>query len=221
VRKEAERITKNCAASKGKSSMNITLDWITPNAEAIIEKKGRICWQSVAGENDEDGDLIHKLIMKGHTSVLEHGCASFTIDGMSRACSHQLVRHRLASYSQKSQRYVSEAQFEYIIPHTIEALGLDAVNNYVDQMRQIQDFYNYWKKLGVRGEDARFVLPNACTTEIGMTTNFREWRGIFELRCDRHAQWEIREMCCKILEILHHECPNVFGDLYDKYMKQV
>jgi thymidylate synthase (FAD) len=86
-------------------------------------------------------------------------------------------------------------------------------------MSIIQGMYEYWKSKGIKNEDARFVLPNACTTQIGMTTNFREWRSIFELRCDRHAQWEIREMCCKILEILYSNAPKVFEDQYNKFIK--
>jgi thymidylate synthase (FAD) len=138
---------------------------------------------------------------------------------MSRACSHQLVRHRLASYSQKSQRYVKESQFEYVIPPQIKNLGDDSIYDFKKQMSIIQGMYEYWKSKGIKNEDARFVLPNACTTQIGMTTNFREWRSIFELRCDRHAQWEIREMCCKILEILYSNAPKVFEDQYNKFIK--
>ena len=202
------------------NNMEIVLDSLTPDAESVIEKKGRICWDSEPGELYVKGNFIKSLIKKGHTSVLEHASAGFTIKGMSRSCSHQLVRHRLVSFSQRSQRYVNEAQFEFVIPPSIQALGQNEVNTFIGQMTTIQNMYNYWKQRGVKGEDARFVLPNACQTEIGITANFREWRTILDLRCDKHAQWEIRGMCCKILEILHHECPSVFEDLYNKYMKQ-
>ena len=200
--------------------MDITLDWITPDCEGQIEKKGRYCYDSTSGELYVKGNMIKSLIKNGHTSVLEHACASFTIDGMSRACSHQLVRHRLASYSQRSQRYVSEAQFEYVVPPSIKALGEKEELTYIEQMMQIQNMYNYWKQLGIKGEDARFTLPNACQTKIGMTTNFREWRSIFELRCTKHAQWEIRQMCLTILGMLYYHAPNVFGDLYNKFDKE-
>ena len=199
--------------------MEITLDWITPDCEEQIEKKGRYCYDSLPGELYVKGNMIKSLIKKGHDSVLEHACASFTIDGMSRACSHQLVRHRLASYSQRSQRYVSEAQYEYVVPPSIKALGEKEELSYIEQMMQIQNMYNYWKERGIKGEDARFVLPNACQTKIGMTTNFREWRSIFELRCDSHAQWEIRNMCLTILGILYNNAPNVFEDQYNKFIK--
>ena len=199
--------------------MEITLDWITPDCEEQIEKKGRYCYDSLPGELYVKGNMIKSLIKKGHDSVLEHACASFTIDGMSRDCSHQLVRHRLASYSQRSQRYVSEAQYEYVVPPSIKALGEKEELSYIEQMMQIQNMYNYWKERGIKGEDARFVLPNACQTKIGMTTNFREWRSIFELRCDSHAQWEIRNMCLTILGILYNNAPNVFEDQYNKFIK--
>lgn len=197
--------------------MNVQLNSITPNAEDLIELHGRKCWDSKPGELYVKGNLIKSMIKMGHTSQLEHGVASFTIEGISRACSHQLVRHRLASYSQRSQRYVNETQFEYVIPPSITALGQNEINTYIGQMTTIQNMYNYWKQLGVKGEDARFVLPNACQTVIGMTTNFREWRAIFELRCDKHAQWEIRDMCNRMLKTLAQECPNVFGDLATKF----
>lgn len=200
--------------------MKITLTKITTNAEKHIETCGRVCYQSVPSNNYKTGGLIKALIKSGHESVLEHAIATFNIDGISRACSHQLVRHRLASYSQKSQRYVKESQFEYVIPPEILKKESQIRNQYVLHMQQIQDMYNYWKEIGIKNEDARMVLPNACTTEIVMSTNFREWRKIIELRCDSHAQWEIRLLCNKILTILYNKCPNVFEDQYNKFIKK-
>ncbi len=197
--------------------MKITLLSITPKAEKHIETCARICYQSEPSENYKHGTLIKNLIKSGHNSVLEHAVASFKIEGISRACSHQLVRHRLLSISQKSQRYVKESQFEYIIPESIT--NNDQLELYKTQMTRIQHYYNFLKSIGISNEDARMILPNACTTELITTANFREWRHIIDVRCEKSAQWEIKEMSCKILEILYNECANVFEDLYNKYLK--
>lgn len=198
--------------------MKIELIRITENPEEIIEQAARTCYKSSFKNNPS---FIRNLIKSGHESVLEHASATFQISGVSRALTHQLARHRLASYSQQSQRYVKEDQFEYVIPPSVEDLiekkGGDFVAVYKNHMRQIQEMYNYWKKEGLKNEDARFLLPNACCTEIIMTANMREWRHIVNIRCDKNAQWEIRNMCLEILKILYLKTPNVFHDLYNKY----
>jgi thymidylate synthase (FAD) len=208
--------------------MNIELMSITPNAEQLIESAGRVCYQSTPTKDYVVGTLIRSLIKNGHDSCLEHGVATFKISEVSRGLTHQLVRHRLASYSQCSQRYVNEAGFEYVIPismHDLPAKNPDIpkdVCNYINEfkadMKTIQDMYDKWKKYGMKNEDARFVLPNACCTEIVMTANFREYRNIFRLRCDSHAQWEIRLMAKGMLSILNDKCHNVFQDLAEKYL---
>jgi thymidylate synthase (FAD) len=198
--------------------MKVELLSITPNAEELIENAGRVCYQSEPKEGYIVGNLIKSFIKSGHESVLEHACATFKISEVSRALTHQLVRHRLCSYSQQSQRYVSEKQFGYVIPDSIKSLGEKEINNFVGQMMQIQDMYNYWKKLGIKNEDARFVLPNCCHTEIIMTANMREWRSLFDVRCDSHAQWEIRLLCKEVLKQLYDKIPSVFEDMKDKFL---
>lgn len=198
--------------------MKIELLAITADAEKLIEEAGRTCYQSVAKENQKVGTLIKALIKSGHESVLEHASATFRIGEVSRALTHQLVRHRLCSYSQQSQRYVNEKQFGYVIPEAILNMEQCLINDFKKDMSIIQDMYDKWKLRGLKNEDARFVLPNACHTEIVMTANFREWRTIFKLRCDKHAQWEIRAMACEILKELDAQCPNVFGDLCETYV---
>ena len=198
--------------------MKIELLSITPNAELLIEEAGRTCYESQEKANGHPEILIHALIKSGHDSVLEHASASFRISGVSRALTHQLVRHRLCSFSQKSQRYVNELQFDYIIPPSIRKLGYGAVEDYKLQMVKIQNMYEYWKNLGIKNEDARFVLPNACTSEIVTTANFREWRKVLSLRCDKHAQWEIRYMAMRILQILKENAPSAFEDLTKMYL---
>lgn len=191
--------------------MQIELIAITPDPETVIELAARTCYQSQDRQDDDSaGVLIGKLLAMGHETPLEHAYATFRISGCSRAMSHQLVRHRLMAVCQKSQRYVSEADFEYVTPP-----GLSAADRqeFAEDMATIGSMYGKWKERGLRNEDARFVLPNACATELVISANFREFRHIFAMRCSRHAQWEIREACTEMLKQLHAHAPSVFGDL--------
>ena len=197
--------------------MNIKLEAITSDAEKVIEEAARTCYQSES--KSEPGKLIKALIKSGHHSVLEHASATFRISGVSRAMTHQLVRHRLCSFSQQSQRYINESQFEYVIPPVINE-NVIWKKYFEDDMKAIQKMYDKYKALGVKNEDARFVLPNACTSEIVITANFREWRTIFGLRCDKHAQWEIRNVMMHIMTVLHGEAPSVFEDLMLKFFNE-
>lgn len=196
--------------------MNVELLSITPNSEELIERACRICYNSECNPETRDS-FISGIIKRGHESVIEHASATFEITGVSRALTHQLVRCRLASYSQKSQRYCKEGQFDYVIPPSIQ--GLDAAY-FNTTMRNLQKVYNDLIQLGIKAEDARFVLPNACCTEIVMTMNFRELRHFIELRADKHAQWEIRELAKQILDILFLHAPNIFKDLKEKFDEQ-
>ncbi len=193
--------------------MNVELLSITENAEQHIEFCGRMAYQSQNRITENSAEkFIESLIKRCHTSVLEHGVVSFRISNISRACSHQLVRHRLASFTQKSQRYTNSDNFEYIIPDSIKNDGR-TLEIFLNTMETLNDAYNTLQKLGIKKEDARFVLPEACSTELVMTANFREWRHIIQLRTDKSAQWEIREVCQEILKILKEKAPNCFGDL--------
>jgi len=203
--------------------MKIELIAITPNAEEVIENSGRTCYQSEV--NGEVGDLAKKLVKSGHHSVLEHAYCTFRINGCSRAMTHQLVRHRLMAISQQSQRYVKENQFDYVIPTAIENMkhlsddeSVNGAEDFKRDMETIQAMYNKWKARGIRNEDARFVLPNACQSEIVVSFNFREARHIFEVRCDSHAQWGIRAAATQMLEILYKASPSIFVDLAKKFL---
>ena len=198
--------------------MQIDMLSVTPWSEKLIETAARTCYQSQDKTKDTPDKMIRALINSGHHSVLEHASATFRISGVSRAMSHQLVRHRLASYSQQSQRYVKEDQFEYVIPESISERD---VKIFEHDMLMIQEMYDRWKHHGLKNEDARFVLPNACCTEIVMTANFREWRQIFEVRCDEHAQWEIRKAMTHCLMLLNKEAPNTFFDYAEKYLTEL
>ncbi|MGB9843251.1 MAG: FAD-dependent thymidylate synthase [Caldisericia bacterium] len=192
--------------------MKVELIYITPDPEKIIEKAGRISHQSFEKETrDSHIKFIRMLIKLGHTSVLEHAVASFKISGVSRSLTHQLVRHRIASYTQKSQRYVDESTFDYVIPDTIKKNEV-ALNLYKDFMNSCKETYKKLKELGIPKEDARFILPNATKTEIVLTANLREFRHMISLRGSKEAQWEIRRLFIEILKILKEKAPTVFED---------
>ena len=187
--------------------MKVELISITDNCEQVIEEAGRTCYKSKVG----NPSIIKNWIKAGHCSVVEHASATFRISEVSRALTHQLVRHRIAGYSQESQRYVKQDQFEYVIPDSI--INSDMKDEYIHLMMTIQDFYTRAINIGIKKEDVRYILPNACHTEIVTTMNFRSWRNFLILRMDKHAQWEIRKMANEIFKILYEHAPNVFGDL--------
>ncbi len=192
--------------------MKVELLYITPEPEKIIEKAGRVAHQSFNKETpDSHIKFIRMLIKLGHTSVLEHAVASFKISDVSRSLTHQLVRHRIASYTQKSQRYVDESTFEYVTPDKIKEneAAFDIYNNF---MNYCKETYKKLKEIGIPKEDARFVLPNATKTEIVLTANLREFRHMISLRGSKEAQWEIRRMFIEILKILKEYAPTVFED---------
>lgn len=183
---------------------------MTPDPESVIEQAGRTCYLSFDKIGaDSSSQFIHRLIQMGHDSPLEHACATFRIKNVSRAMTHQLVRHRLMSVSQQSQRYVEEESFRYVVPESIAPQDRD---EYRRDMEIIRQMYQKWRQKGLLREDARFVLPNACTSEIVVSANFREWRHILHLRTSKKAQWEIRNACLQILEILKQKAPDCFYD---------
>jgi len=195
--------------------MKIELWSITPDSELLIERCGRVCWRTELSDEGPQ-DFIRKLIRKGHESVIEHAKATFYVEGVSRACSHQIVRHRIASYSQESQRYVDMSNPEWSVPPTI--LKSDkAFDIFCNFLNNAVDTYKSLRELDIPKEDARFTLPNATATTIVITMNFRELRHFFKVRCDRHAQWEIRKMAKGMLEIMYNNAPSVFEDLYREF----
>ena len=197
---------------RGESNMKVELLFITPNAEKLIENLGRTAYLSFKKiRKGSEKKFIKMLIKRGHFSILEHAYATFRIKGGSRAFTHQLVRHRLCSYTQQSQKYVDESKFNYIEPRSIK-------NNkrthllFVNFIEQAKEVYSKLQRLGIKNEDARFVLPNAVESEIVVTANFREWRHIIEIRGSADAQWEIRKATIEILRILKKQVPTVFED---------
>ena len=196
--------------------MKVELIASTPDPEQLIERAGRICFKSTGSD---PAAFIRKRIAQGHESILEHASASFHFSEISRACSHQIVRHRITSVSQQSQRYTKAEEFGYVMPDSVAA-DKELCGDYEMMMEAIQDMYGAMVKNGVLPQDARFILPNACHTEMVFTANFREWRHFLELRLDSHAQWEIRRLAKNVGVILLQIAPNVFSD-FEEQIKAV
>ena len=194
--------------------MKVELLAITADPEQVIEVAARTCYQSGDRMTPEKaGLMLPKLIAMGHESPFEHAYATFRLSDVSRAMTHQLVRHRLMAVSQKSQRYVSETSFEWVVPPSVPP---EQVADFNADMETIRAMYSKWRQRGLKNEDARFVLPNACTTELVVSANFREWRHVFKVRCHPRAQWEIRAACLAMLQELHRHAPHVFGDVLEE-----
>ncbi|KPJ60507.1 MAG: hypothetical protein AMJ46_05710 [Latescibacteria bacterium DG_63] len=192
--------------------MEVELISVTPDAERLIERAARTCYDTTDKMSSSDTPtFLKKLFRAGHLSVFEHASATFRIGGISRACSHQLVRHRLASYSQRSQRHVAETRPSYVVPPRVEQADQVVLDTFENAMEASWSSYAELIRRGVPKEDARYVLPNACTTELVMSANFREWLHILKERLASDAQWEIREMCRLIYESLREIAPSVFG----------
>ena len=176
--------------------------------ESLIEYAGRVCYRSETNQETRDR-FIRRRIEQGHESILEHCSATFEISGISRACSHQLVRHRLASFSQESQRYVDMTGAYLVVPQSVSDNGV-AMCEWKKAASAIDAAYTAMVEAGIRREDARFILPNASSTKLVMTANFREWLHIFRLRITPEAQWEIRQVCAEIRDVLRQYAPAVF-----------
>lgn len=187
--------------------MKITLEHITPNAEELVSKYSAVCYDSDTTDKLKNEKRIKHLIKVKHLSTLRHAIATFRVEGISRACSHQFVRSKHLDFLQRSQRYVAECEAEIVRPplHGEQ----DIIFN--DALDAIFIAYNDLIHLGVKKEDARMVLPNACTTELIVTGNLQAWKDFIALRTDKAAQWEIREVALEIERLLQTECPNVFG----------
>jgi len=196
----------------------------TPDPENTIAVAAKLCYSdadiAVIKEGVEQKDVsgyIRMLLRLGHQSPLEHASFTFGIEGVSRALLAQITRHRIASFSVKSQRYVGlKDSFQYVIPPAIEALGAEAVARYEEQMRTMAEWYKDWQGLLGTGEksneDARFVLPNASETKMIVTMNARELMHFFALRCCNRAQWEIRDVAWQMLALVDKVAPTLFAD---------
>ena len=197
--------------------MNVQLLTHTPDPERVVAAAARLCYSDsgierlLARDRSEQEGLLRKILELGHLSVLEHAAFTFGVEGISRACSHQLVRHRLASYSQQSQRYVSHKErFDAVTPPSIAARP-ELTARYATLLDDVHAVYRELLEAGIPAEDARFVLPNAAVTKIVVTMNARELVHFFELRCCRRAQWEIRDLAIAMLALARQAAPLLFA----------
>ncbi len=177
--------------------MRVTLIQATPNPIETIAKIASICYDS---DPKSPIGLVKHLYKNGHHSVFEHIYFTFKIEGISRACSHQLVRHRHCSFTQRSQRYCSEEGFGIILPDSIDQI--DEIRGYENLMWQIEANYNELQARGIPNEDARYVLPNACATELYLSCNLRELIHIANERLCTRVQWEIRELVKQMVDLV-------------------
>ena len=196
--------------------LNVKLLRYTPAPEETIALAGRLCYSGsdISSLHDKTKgtaeSFVQKLLDLGHMSPIEHASFTFGVEGVSRALLAQITRHRIASFSVQSQRYVEQKEMNYIIPKTIYAKGDAAVEEFRNQMQQIHTWYNKWLDMGIAAEDARFVLPNAAETRMVFTMNARELIHFFELRCCGRAQWEIRALAWAMLGMARREAPALF-----------
>lgn len=233
------------------ANLKVELIAYTPEAEKIVASAAKLCYSRVGigeiGENLDKENIekfLNMLLDLGHESPVEHVSFTFAIEGVSRSLTHQLVRHRIASYSQQSQRYVKLDQFEYIVPPSIEE-DERAKELFIKAMEEDQRVYNelvdilskkHYEKLISEGknekeakrlsekmaiEDARYVFPNACETKIVVTMNARSLLNFFRHRCCNRAQWEIHNLADEMLKKVKEVAPTIFkfagpSCVYDK-----
>ncbi len=198
--------------------MKITLLNYTKNPEETVAQAAKLCYstKSIAQikesiSKEKPDRIIAKIIKLGHYSVLEHASFTFGIEDISRVTSHQLVRHRLASFSQKSQRYTRMGKKpQFVIPEKIKN-DSDLLLKFQELASKSFILYREMLAKDIPAEDARYILPQAITTSIIFTANARELIHFFRLRCCNRAQWEIREMAIEMLKIVKEIAPHIFA----------
>lgn len=199
--------------------MNIELIAHTPDPELVIANCATTCYDSNPKDIEASRKMIRSLAKAGHEAMIEHAHATFKLSGVSRVLTHELVRHRLFSFAQRSQRYVKENEETYVTPDVLVNINQDddrlqiAKQTFDTAMKNAWYAYKTLLECGLKPEDARFVLPNACTTEIIVSGNFREYRNFLKLRLSPRAQWEIRKAANIILDKLYEIAPSCFEDL--------
>ena len=210
-----------------KVTPRVTLLRYSPAPEELVAMAAKLCYSASDLDDLEAGvqkrdqsKFLKRLMDMGHQSPVEHASFTFGIEGVSRSLLAQITRHRIASFSVQSQRYVAlgdeEHGFDYVVPPAIEALGPEEAEEYARQMDQINTWYQTWrKKLGTgekSNEDARFVLPNASATRMMVTMNARELLHFLSLRCCSRAQWEIRGVAWQMLRLAYQAAPMLFDN---------
>lgn len=199
--------------------MQVELLYHTPDPERAIATSARLCYAPVGASElmetmpeERVKSVLTTIMASGHFSTLEHASYTFAIDGVSRALTHQLVRHRLASYNQQSQRYVKfKNGISVVKPETVSA-NPETEAVFDEAIAACEAAYQKLLDAGIPAEDARYLLPNACESKIVVTMNVRELLHFFSLRCCNRAQWEIREMAHRMLELARPTAPFIFAD---------
>ena len=199
--------------------MHVELLYHTPDPERAIATAARLCYAPVGAAElmetmppERVESVLTTIMGSGHFSTLEHASYTFAIDGVSRALTHQLVRHRIASFNQQSQRYVKFTNgLETVKPGSV-ADDPEASRVFDEAIEAAIAAYERLLEAGIPAEDARYLLPNAAETKIVITMNVRELLHFFELRCCNRAQWEIRELAHRMLELARPTAPFIFGD---------
>ena len=188
----------------------------TPSPDAVVAAAARICYSDASAADlleaespEKSGKLLHHLWKSGHYSPFEHASFTFAMDGLSRVASHQLVRHRIASFSQQSQRYVEMGEPDVILPPSV-ASNPDFSARFRAMAEEAHRFYAEMGEAGIPREDARFILPHGWSTRLVMTMNARELHHFFTLRLCRRAQWEIRDLARKMLRLVRRAAPLLF-----------
>lgn len=189
--------------------MKVRLTRFTTDPVMAIEEAASKCYDS---QPSPEGRITNNCLRSGHTSVVEHVSFTWEIEGVSRALLAQLTRHRVASFSVQSQRYVKyNGGFNYVTPPSIIALGAEAVESYKQDMEYLNQAYNRWLSMGIDAEDARMVLPNACCTTLTVTMNLREFMHFCNERLCARAQWEIRSLCKEMVKCVNEATDGAFA----------
>jgi thymidylate synthase (FAD) len=186
--------------------MNVELLDITEHPLMRIGQFAGICYNS---SQDEEPSIKRAISCKdrGHLATLRFAYATFRVSGISRTCSHQFVRSKHLDFLQRSQRYCKETDTEFVVPDCPPEMS----RRIKDQYESCLSLYNELLKMGMKKEDARFVLPEGTETELIVTGNFQAWLDFIKLRGDVHAQWEIRNVAKTINNILAQEAPGLFN----------
>ena len=197
--------------------MDVTLLYHTPEPERAVATAARLCYAPVGGRelmesltDEKIRKVLTTIMSSGHFSTLEHASYTFAVEGVSRALTHQLVRHRLASYNQQSQRYVKFKEEPPIVRPASVDTNPETAQAFDEAIDACWQAYDKLVQAGVPAEDARYILPNACETKIVVTMNIRELMHFFSNRCCNRAQWEIRELAWKMLELVRPTAPFIF-----------
>ena len=199
--------------------MHVELLYHTPDPERAIATAARLCYAPVGASElmetmseERVHSVLSTIMSSGHFSTLEHASFTFAIDGVSRALTHQLVRHRIASYNQQSQRYVKFKQGVAVVTPNTVSESAEAAEIYQQAIDAATDAYVKLLELGIPAEDARYLLPNAAESKIVVTMNARTLYHFFSERCCNRAQWEIRELAWQMLALVRPLAPFVFAD---------